>query len=157
MFSAIAQITGKSASYTTVDSKPFTTAFNAGKLITFGSFSNPVDAGVVGGDQAKAAARQSEVLIASMDDHNTFGAVFHELQFGAAVAQQLLTESMILSTFGALLGVGIAWATVEATGDLAAISRPPAASPPRFLAVSIGWAIGWIMSWPNCLALGPRF
>nr|WP_287378969.1 DEAD/DEAH box helicase family protein [Candidatus Microthrix sp.] len=48
------------------------------------------------GDQAKAKAADADVLVASMDDHSTFGPVFHELGFGDAVAQQLLTDYKVL-------------------------------------------------------------
>ena len=48
------------------------------------------------GDQAKAKAADADVLVASMDDHSTFGPVFHELGFGEAVAQQLLTDYKVL-------------------------------------------------------------
>ena len=48
------------------------------------------------GDQAKATAAQADVLVASMDDESTFGPVFHELRFGAAVAGGLLTDYKVL-------------------------------------------------------------
>ncbi len=48
MFDALSQITGKGATYAMVDTQSFVTAFTAGKLITFGSVSNPVDRSVVG-------------------------------------------------------------------------------------------------------------
>jgi predicted helicase len=48
------------------------------------------------GDQTKAKAAQADVLIASMDDEATFGRVFHELSFGEAVAQRLLTDYKVL-------------------------------------------------------------
>jgi predicted helicase len=48
------------------------------------------------GDQAKAKAADADVLVASMDDESTFGPVFHELGFGDAVAQQLLTDYKVL-------------------------------------------------------------
>ena len=48
------------------------------------------------GDQAKAKAADADVLVASMDDRSTFGPVFHELGFGDAVAQQLLTDYKVL-------------------------------------------------------------
>ena len=49
------------------------------------------------GDQAKAKAADADVLVASMDDRSTFGPVFHELGFGDAVAQQLLTDYKAVS------------------------------------------------------------
>ncbi len=48
------------------------------------------------GDQAKAKAADADVLVASMDDESTFGPVFHELRFGDAVAQRLLTDYKVL-------------------------------------------------------------
>ena len=48
------------------------------------------------GDQTKAKARQHEVVLSSMDDEATFGPVFHELPFGKAVADQLLTDYKVL-------------------------------------------------------------
>lgn len=48
------------------------------------------------GDQTKAKARQSDVVVASMDDEATFGPVFHELPFGEAVADGLLTDYKVL-------------------------------------------------------------
>jgi predicted helicase len=48
------------------------------------------------GDQAKASAARADVLVASMDDVTTFGPVFHELRFGAAVAGGLLTDYKVL-------------------------------------------------------------
>jgi predicted helicase len=48
------------------------------------------------GDQAKGKAADADVLVASMDDEATFGPVFHELGFGDAVAQQLLTDYKVL-------------------------------------------------------------
>ena len=49
------------------------------------------------GDQAKAKAADADVLVASMDDESTFGPVFHELRFGDAVAQRLLTDYKAVS------------------------------------------------------------
>ncbi|MCB1029201.1 MAG: DEAD/DEAH box helicase family protein, partial [Microthrixaceae bacterium] len=48
------------------------------------------------GDQAKAKAADRDVLVASMDDPSTFGDVFHELTFGDAVAQELLSDYKVL-------------------------------------------------------------
>ncbi len=48
------------------------------------------------GDQTKAKAADADVLVASMDDESTFGPVFHELRFGDAVAQRLLTDYKVL-------------------------------------------------------------
>ncbi len=48
------------------------------------------------GDQAKAAAAHADVVIASMDDESKFGPVLHELTFGDAVAQHLLTDYKVL-------------------------------------------------------------
>ena len=48
MFEAIAQIAGKGSGYSIVDRAPFETAFNAGKLITVGSFDHPADVSIVG-------------------------------------------------------------------------------------------------------------
>ena len=48
------------------------------------------------GDQAKGKAADADVLVASMDDEATFGPVFHELGFGQAVAQQLLSDYKVL-------------------------------------------------------------
>lgn len=48
------------------------------------------------GDQTKAKAAQHDVLVASMDDEDTFGPEFHNLPFGAAVAQNLLTDYKVI-------------------------------------------------------------
>lgn len=48
------------------------------------------------GDQTKAKAAQQDVMVASMDDESCFGPVFHELPFGEAVAQELLTDYKVL-------------------------------------------------------------
>ena len=48
------------------------------------------------GDQTKARAAEQDVIVASMDDETTFGPVFHELPFGEAVAQELLTDYKVL-------------------------------------------------------------
>jgi predicted helicase len=48
------------------------------------------------GDQTKAKAAQSNILVASMDDEAAFGPVFHELPFGEAVHQGLLTDYKVL-------------------------------------------------------------
>jgi predicted helicase len=48
------------------------------------------------GDQTKAKAKQHEVVLSSMDDEATFGPVFHELPFGKAVADKLLTDYKVL-------------------------------------------------------------
>lgn len=48
------------------------------------------------GDQTKAKAAQADILVASMDDEATFGPVFHELPFGEAVHQELLTDYKVL-------------------------------------------------------------
>ncbi len=48
------------------------------------------------GDQTKAKAKQAEVVLSSMDDPATFGPVFHELPFGKAVADKLLTDYKVL-------------------------------------------------------------
>lgn len=48
------------------------------------------------GDQTKAKAAKSDVIVASMDDEACFGPVFHELRFGDAVAQKLLTDYKVL-------------------------------------------------------------
>ena len=48
------------------------------------------------GDQTKARAQESDVVLASMDDEATFGPVFHELLFGDAVARNLLTDYRVI-------------------------------------------------------------
>lgn len=48
------------------------------------------------GDQTKAKAKQHEVVLSSMDDESKFGAVFHDLPFGKAVADKLLTDYKVL-------------------------------------------------------------
>jgi predicted helicase len=48
------------------------------------------------GDQTKAKAKQHEIVLSSMDDPNKFGAVFHDLPFGRAVADGLLTDYKVL-------------------------------------------------------------
>ena len=48
------------------------------------------------GDQTKAKAQESDVVLASMDDEATFGPVFHELLFGDAVARNLLTDYRVI-------------------------------------------------------------
>jgi predicted helicase len=48
------------------------------------------------GDQSKAKAARADVIVASMDDETCFGPVFHELRFGDAVAQGLLTDYKVL-------------------------------------------------------------
>lgn len=48
------------------------------------------------GDQSKAKAAKADVIVASMDDETCFGPVFHELPFGEAVAQGLLTDYKVL-------------------------------------------------------------
>ena len=48
------------------------------------------------GDQTKAKAAQHDVVLASMDDEATYGPVFHELGFGDAVAQSLLTDYRVI-------------------------------------------------------------
>ncbi|WP_420451789.1 helicase-related protein [Ilumatobacter sp.] len=48
------------------------------------------------GDQTKAKGRQHEVVLYSMDDETQFGPVFHELPFGKAVADKLLTDYKVL-------------------------------------------------------------
>ena len=48
------------------------------------------------GDQAKAKAVDNNAILASMDDVDTFGEVFHELKFGDAVSQKLLTDYKVL-------------------------------------------------------------
>lgn len=48
------------------------------------------------GDQTKAKAKLADVLVASMDDEETFGPVFHELPFGRAVEDKLLTDYKVL-------------------------------------------------------------
>lgn len=48
------------------------------------------------GDQSKAKAAKADVIVASMDDGTCFGPVFHELPFGEAVAQGLLTDYKVL-------------------------------------------------------------
>ena len=48
------------------------------------------------GDQTKARAQESDVVLASMDDESTFGPVFHELLFGDAVARNLLTDYRVI-------------------------------------------------------------
>lgn len=48
------------------------------------------------GDQSKAKAAKADVIVASMDDESCFGPVFHELPFGEAVAQGLLTDYKVL-------------------------------------------------------------
>ena len=48
------------------------------------------------GDQTKARAQESDVVLASMDDEATFGPVFHELLFGDAVDRKLLTDYRVI-------------------------------------------------------------
>ena len=48
------------------------------------------------GDQTKAKAASADVIVASMDDETVFGEIFHELPFGEAVAQKLLTDYKVL-------------------------------------------------------------
>jgi hypothetical protein len=48
MFQALNQITGKAGAYSAVSPATFTTAYNSGKYITFGSVDRPADASVVG-------------------------------------------------------------------------------------------------------------
>jgi predicted helicase len=48
------------------------------------------------GDQTKAKADDNDVVLASMDDPATFGPQFHELKFGAAVEQGLLTDYKVV-------------------------------------------------------------
>ena len=48
------------------------------------------------GDQTKAKAQESDVVLASMDDETMFGPVFHELLFGDAVARNLLTDYRVI-------------------------------------------------------------
>lgn len=48
------------------------------------------------GDQTKAKANDNDVVLASMDDPATFGPQFHELEFGAAVEQGLLTDYKVV-------------------------------------------------------------
>ena len=48
------------------------------------------------GDQTKAKAQESDVVLASMDDEAMFGPVFHELLFGDAVARNLLTDYRVI-------------------------------------------------------------
>ncbi len=48
------------------------------------------------GDQSKAKAADNDVIVSSMDDHSIYGPVFHELPFGEAVAQKLLTDYKVL-------------------------------------------------------------
>ena len=48
------------------------------------------------GDQTKAKAKQSEVVLSSMDDETVFGSAFHKLPFGKAVADKLLTDYKVL-------------------------------------------------------------
>lgn len=48
------------------------------------------------GDQTKAKANDEDVVLASMDDPDTFGPQFHELKFGAAVEQGLLTDYKVV-------------------------------------------------------------
>ena len=48
------------------------------------------------GDQTKAKAAEHDVVLASMDDEATYGPVFHELGFGAAVAQNLLADYRVI-------------------------------------------------------------
>ena len=48
------------------------------------------------GDQTKARAQESDVVLASMDDETMFGPVFHELLFGDAVARNLLTDYRVI-------------------------------------------------------------
>ena len=48
------------------------------------------------GDQTKARAQESDVVLASMDDEAMFGPVFHELLFGDAVARNLLTDYRVI-------------------------------------------------------------
>jgi predicted helicase len=48
------------------------------------------------GDQTKAKANDNDVVLASMDDPATFGPQFHELKFGAAVEQGLLTDYKVV-------------------------------------------------------------
>ena len=62
---------------------------------------------------ARGAARRKEVAIRS-----ALGAS------RARLIRQLLTESLILSTFGALVGVGIAWLAVRYVASMQTISMP---------------------------------
>ena len=48
------------------------------------------------GDQSKAKAAEHDVVLASMDDESTYGPVFHELGFGEAVRQHLLTDYRVI-------------------------------------------------------------
>ena len=48
------------------------------------------------GDQSKAKAAEHDVVLASMDDEATYGPVFHELGFGEAVRQHLLTDYRVI-------------------------------------------------------------
>ena len=48
------------------------------------------------GDQTKAKAAENGIFVASMDNEQVFGPVFHELPFGEAVAQKLLTDYKVL-------------------------------------------------------------
>ena len=48
------------------------------------------------GDQSKAKAAAHDVVLASMDDEATYGPVFHELGFGEAVEQHLLTDYRVI-------------------------------------------------------------
>ncbi len=48
------------------------------------------------GDQTKAKAKAADVIVASMDDTSRFGEVLHNLPFGKAVADELLTDYKVL-------------------------------------------------------------
>lgn len=48
------------------------------------------------GDQTKRKAQDNDVILASMDDENTFGPEFHHLSFGEAVGNKLLSDYKVV-------------------------------------------------------------
>lgn len=48
------------------------------------------------GDQTKSKAQDNDVILASMDDEDTFGPEFHHLSFGEAVGKKLLSDYKVI-------------------------------------------------------------
>ncbi len=48
------------------------------------------------GDQTKRKAQDNDVILASMDDEDTFGPEFHHLSFGEAVGNKLLSDYKVI-------------------------------------------------------------
>ncbi len=48
------------------------------------------------GDQTKRKAQDNDVILASMDDEDTFGPEFHHLSFGEAVGKKLLSDYKVI-------------------------------------------------------------